>query len=128
MTIRLRTKFLAFPAILIVISVVLSFTALSTLRSETRLLEEFSKEDLAQNARTTILFDRLSRNHTAIYNLMTDAEQGLDGARVYEQGQPLLDNIRGVLRDVEALATTFSLGLEESRLHAALVAKLHAYV
>ncbi|HKW95993.1 MAG TPA: ATP-binding protein, partial [Methylomirabilota bacterium] len=128
MRISLRTKFLAFPAILIVISGVLSLTALGTLRSHTRLLDDFSRNELDQNARITILFDRLSRNHVAIYNLLAEAEQGLDGAAVYEQGQPLLDNVRGILKDVQALGSTFPLEPAEVRLHVALVLKLQAYV
>lgn len=86
---RLRTKFLAFPAIFLVVSLVLSFAALTVLRSESRLREDFSR-DLTQNAKSTILFDQLSRNHTAIHNLLTDAQDGLEEGTVYEQALPLL--------------------------------------
>jgi len=124
---RLRTKFLAFPAIFLVVSLVLSFAALAVLRSESRLREEFSR-DLTQNAKSTILFDKLSRNHTAIYNLLTDAQDGLEEGTVYEQALPLLDSVRHVLKEIEELATAFRLGPEESRLHAALVTEVRAYL
>jgi signal transduction histidine kinase/DNA-binding response OmpR family regulator len=124
---RLRTKFLAFPAIFLVVSVVLSFAALAVLRSESRLRKEFSR-DLTQNAKSTILFDKLSRNHTAIHNLLNDAQDGLEEGTVYEQALPLLDSIRDVLKEIEALGTTFRHGSEESRLHAALVTEVRAYL
>ena len=128
MVFRLRTKLLAFPAILLLISLVLSFTALTALRSESRLLEEFSRNDLAQNAKSTILFDQLSRNHTAIYNLLTDAQEGIEEGTIYEQGQPLLDTVRQVVKEIEGLDTTYSFGAEESRLLAALVTDVKAYL
>ena len=124
---RLRTKFLAFPAIFLVVSLVLSFAALTVLRSESRLREEFSR-DLTQNAKSTILFDQLSRNHTAIYNLLTDAQDGLEEGTVYEQALPLLDSVRHVLKEIEELGTAFRLGPEESRLHATLVTEVRAYL
>jgi len=124
---RLRTKFLAFPAIFLVVSLVLSFAALAVLRSESRLREEFSR-DLTQNAKSTILFDKLSRNHTAIYNLLTDAQDGLEEGTVYEQALPLLDSVRDILKEIEGLGTTFRLGSEESRLHATLVTEVRAYL
>ena len=128
MTFRLRTKLLAFPAILLLISLVLSFTALTALTSESRLLEEFSRGDLARNAKSTILFDRLSRNHTAIYNLLTDAQDGIEEGTIYEQGQPLLDTVRQVLDGIEEMGTTYSLGAEESRHHAVLITDVKAYL
>jgi signal transduction histidine kinase/DNA-binding response OmpR family regulator len=124
---RLQTKFLAFPAIFLVVSLVLSVAALAVLRSESRLSEEFSR-DLTQNAKSTILFDRLSRNHTAIYNLLTDAQDGLEEGTVYEQALPLLDSVRDVLKAIEGLGTAFRLGPEESRLHATLVTEVRAYL
>ncbi len=124
---RLRTKFLAFPAIFLVVSLVLSFAALTVLRSESRLREEVSR-DLTQNTRSTILFDRLSRNHTAIYNLLTDAQDGLEEGTVYEQALPLLDSVRQVLKEIEELGTAFRLGPAESRLHATLVTEIRAYL
>ncbi len=128
MTIRLRTKLLVFPAILIIVSLLLSVMAMSILRTSARLLEDFSRNDLVQNASVTLLFSELSRNHTAIYTLLSDAEQGLEGGRVYEQGQPLLDNVRGVLTSLEALRTSFPLAPTQARLHAELVAELRAYL
>src|SRR6266852_3972654 len=124
---RLRTKFLTFPAIFLVVSLVLSFAALAVLRSESRLREEFSR-DLTQNAKSTILFDKLSRNHTAIHNLLTDAQDGLEEGTVYEQALPLLDSVRDILKEIEGLGTTFRLGSEESRLHATLVTEVRAYL
>ncbi len=124
---RLRTKFLAFPAIFLVVSLVLSFAALGVLRSESRLREEFSR-DLAQNANSTILFDQLSRDHTAIHNLLTDAQDGLEEGTVYEQGLPLLDSVRDVLKELEGLGRVIRPGSEESRLHAALVTEVRAYL
>jgi signal transduction histidine kinase/CheY-like chemotaxis protein len=126
-TFRLRTKLLAFPAIFLVVSVVLFIAALTLLGSESRLLEAFSR-DLGQNAKSTVLFDQLSRNHTAIYNLLNDAQEGLEEGTVYEQGQPLLDNVREVLKAIEGLPGTNQLGREESRLHAALVGEVRAYL
>ncbi len=128
MTIRLRTKLLVFPAILITVSILLSLTAMSILRTSARLLEDFSRNDLVQNASVALLFSELSRNHSAIYTLLSDAEQGLDGGRVYEQGQPLLDNVRGVLTSLEALKTSFPLAPGQARLHAELIAELRAYL
>ena len=124
---RLRTKFLAFPAIFLVVSLVLSFAALTVLRSESRLREEYSR-GLTQNTKSTILFDRLSRNHTAIYNLLTDAQDGIEEGTVYEQALPLLDSVREVLKELEGLGTAFRLGPEESRLHATLVTEVRAYL
>ena len=128
MRIRLRTKLLVFPAILIIVSILLSLTAMGILRTSARLLEDFSRNDLVQNASVTLLFSELSRNHTAIYNLLSEAERGLDGGRVYEQGQPLLDNVRGVLASLEALRTAFPLEPAQARLHADLVVQLRAYL
>ena len=124
---RLQTKFLAFPAIFLVVSVVLSVAALAVLRSESRLSEEFSR-DLTQNTQSTVLFDRLSRNHTAIYNLLTDAQDGLEEGAVYERALPLLDSVRDILRAIEGLPTAFRLGPEESRLHATVVTEVRAYL
>jgi signal transduction histidine kinase/DNA-binding response OmpR family regulator len=124
---RLRTKFLAFPALFLVVSLVLSFAALTVLRSESRLHDEFSRA-LTQNAKSTILFDQLSRNHTAIYNLLNDAQDGLEEGTVYEQALPLLDTVRHVLEEIEGLGTAFRLGPEESRLHATLVTDVRAYL
>lgn len=128
MTIRLRTKLLVFPAILVILSLLMSVMAMKILRSGTQLLEDFSRDDLVQNASVTLLFTELSRNHTAIYTLLADAEQGLDEGRVYELGQPLLDNVRGIITSIEVLGTTFPLVPAEARLHAALVADLRVYL
>ena len=127
MGLRLQTKFLAFPAIFLVVSVLLTLAALAVLKSESRLREEFS-QDLARNAKRTVLFDQLTRNHTAIYNLLTDAQDGLEEGTVYEQALPLLDSVREVLKGIEDLGTTSRLGSEESRRHAALVAEVRAYL
>jgi signal transduction histidine kinase/CheY-like chemotaxis protein len=127
MGLRLQTKFLAFPTIFLAVSIVLSVAAVAVLRSESRLREEFSR-DLAQNAKRTVLFDQLTRNHTAIHNLLTDAQDGLEEGTVYEQALPLLDSVREVLKGIEELGTTSRLGSEESRRHATLVAEVRAYL
>jgi signal transduction histidine kinase/CheY-like chemotaxis protein len=124
---RLRTKFLAFPAIFLVVSCVLTFAALAVLRAESQLREEFSR-DLTQSAKSMILFDQLSRNHTAIYNLLNDAQDGLEEGTVYEEALPLLDSVRDVLKEIERLGATFRPDTEVSRLHAALVTEVRAYL
>jgi signal transduction histidine kinase len=127
MTLRLRTKLLAFPAILVVVAIVMAVTVLSSLRLGTDLLEKFAHEDLIQNAATTILLDELSRNHTAIYDLLASADQGRDEGRMHERGPPLLDNVQQMFAKVEALSTTFPLDAEELRLQAALGTALRVY-
>ena len=44
MTMRLRTKMLAFPAILVLASALIALIALSAVRSSGRLLEDFSQD------------------------------------------------------------------------------------
>lgn len=128
MTTRIRTKFLAFPAILAVIAALLSWAAVDMLASHARLLERLSGQDLAKTQRIGALFDQLSRNHAAIYDLLADAEQGVEEGRIYELGQPMLDRIRGVLREVQALDEAFPASPTEMRLQADLLSDLKAYV
>src|SRR2546425_4953948 len=126
MTVRIRTKFLAFPAICVFFAALLSLAGLDIVRSNARLLER-SERDLLKTQRLTVLFDQLSRNHGAIYDVLADAGQGLEEERVYELGQPLLDNVRGLLKNVDDLPAAHAFGTDELRLHAILVQTLRAY-
>ncbi|MBI3636434.1 MAG: response regulator [Candidatus Rokubacteria bacterium] len=125
---RIRTKFLIFPVICVVFAALLTFTALDILRSHTRLLERLSEKDLVKATQLSILFDGLSRNHTGIYNLMSDVEQGgMSEPRVNDLGRPLLDAIKDLLGTVEGLGTAFPLSPEEELLTAALLGELRNY-
>ena len=126
MKVRLRTKFLAFPAICTVFAALLVLAGMDIVRSHTRLLER-SEKDLAKTERLTVLFDQLSRTHVAIYDLLSEAGQGLGEERVYELGQPLLDAIRRTLKSVEDLPAAHAFGPDELRLHVMLAHELRAY-
>jgi signal transduction histidine kinase/DNA-binding response OmpR family regulator len=128
MRIPIRTKFLIFPAIGVAFAVLLSLAGLDILRSHTGLLERFSARDLAKTQQVTTLFDELSRTHAAIFDLLAEADQGLTEERIYENGRPLLDAVRSVVKRVEGLPGTFALGPEEALRHGVLVAELGAYV
>jgi signal transduction histidine kinase/CheY-like chemotaxis protein len=127
MKLSIWTKVLVFPAILVLFTAVLSFVALDLLTSHTRLLQTFSRNQLAQNQETTALFDRLSRNHAAIYDLLTEAEQGLDEALIYERGTPLVDNVRDIVKSVATLGPAFREGSDEAALHGGLMGDLRGY-
>jgi signal transduction histidine kinase/CheY-like chemotaxis protein len=127
MTTRIRTKFLAFPAICTVFMALLAFTAVDIVRSNTRLLDRFSRENLAKNHQLTVQFDQLSRTHAAIYDLLSDADKGLKEAIVYERSQPLLEAVSGVLKDVEGLGRSFPLSRDEAYLHTILLGELRGY-
>jgi signal transduction histidine kinase len=127
MTLRIRTKFLAFPAICALFAALLSLAGLDIVRSHTRLLERFSERDLAKTQRLTVLFDEMSRTHAAIYDLLSEAEQGLGEERVYELGQPLLDTVRDTLRSAEELPRSYALSPNEQRLHRVLLESFRAY-
>ncbi len=127
MTTRIRTKFLAFPAICTVFMVLLAFTAVDIVRSNTRLLDRFSRENLAKNHQLTVQFDQLSRTHAAIYDLLSDADKGLKEVLVYERSQPLLEAVNSVLKDVEGLGRRFPLSRDEAYLHTILLGELRGY-
>jgi signal transduction histidine kinase/ActR/RegA family two-component response regulator len=127
MRVRLRTKLLAFPAILVVVSLVMPVVIMTSGRSATDVIEQFARDDLLQDATTAALFDRLSRNHTALSNLLAEADPGPADGRVRERGQMLLANVRDIAGKVEALQASFELGPEELRLQMALGTALRAY-
>jgi signal transduction histidine kinase/CheY-like chemotaxis protein len=126
MTGRIRTKFLAFPAICALFAALLSLAGLDIVRSHTRLLER-SEKDLLKTERLTVLYDELSRTHARIYDLLAEAGQGLGEERVYDTGQPLLDTIRAGLKSVEGLPGAYAFGPDELRLHGILIHELRAY-
>ena len=124
---RIRTKFLAFPAICIVVTVVLSLVGLDIVRSQTQLLERLSANDLTKSQNLTLLFDQVSRSHAAVYDLLVEAERGLEEQGVSERGRPLLDSIRSAGKRMEELQAAFAFGADETLLAGVVVAELVAY-
>jgi phospho-acceptor domain-containing protein len=127
MTIRIRTKFLAFPAICVLFAALLTLVGMDIVRSHARLLE-LSEKDLAKNNRLAVLFDQLSRTHGGIHDLLGDAEQGLGADRVDEVGRPLLAAARDVLSSAQGLPSLYAFSPKETRLHAVLIGYLSDYV
>ena len=128
MRVPIRTKFLVFPAICVAFAVLLSLTGLDILRSQRRLLEQLSEKDLHKGHQLTALFDELSRTHAAIYDLLSDADQGLTEEQIYDRGQPLLDTVRELSEKLEGLPAAYALGPDETLPHTVLVAELQTYV
>ena len=124
---RIRTKFLALPAILTIFAGLLALATVDLLRTHTSLLERLSEQDLAKTQHITLLFDRLARNHAALHDFVSDAGQGMAEARVRGISQPLVDTVGGVLRDMTALKAKYPLTAEEDLLVTALVGDLQAY-
>jgi signal transduction histidine kinase/DNA-binding response OmpR family regulator len=127
MKMQLRTKLLVFPAVCAVFALLLCLAARDIVGSQTRLLERLTDKDLAKVNELVSVFDRLSRTHAAVYELLSDADQGMDEGRIYEQGTPLLDALGDVVQDVEKARAAFLLSASEAKLAAALVTALRDY-
>src|SRR3972149_2393963 len=124
----IRTKFLVFPAICVAFAVLVSLAGRDIRRSQRRLLEQLSEKDLPRSHHLTALFEELSRTHAAVYDLLSDAAQGLTEEQIYDRGQPLLDTVRDLSEKVERLPAAFTLGPDETVPHTVLVAELRTYV
>ncbi len=128
MTLRLRTKVLVFPAICAVVAGLLALATVGSVRSYVEVLERLSERDLAKSQELMLQFDRLSRSHAALFDLLSDADQGLDEGAIYDRGQPILDVLRAALKDMRRVRTAYVLDAEEARLADVLERELREYV
>jgi signal transduction histidine kinase/DNA-binding response OmpR family regulator len=128
MTLRLRTKVLVFPAICAVAAGLLALATVGSVQSYMGVLERLSARDLAKSQELVLQFDRLSRSHAALFDLLSDADQGLDEGAIYDRGQPLLDVLRAALKDMRRVRTAYALDAEEARLADVLERELREYV
>ena len=128
MTLRLRTKVLVFPAICAVAAGLLALATVGSVRSYMGVLERLSARDLAKSQELMLQFDRLSRSHAALFDLLSDADQGLDEGAIYDRGQPILDVLRAALKDMRRVRTAYALDAEEARLADVLERELREYV
>jgi signal transduction histidine kinase/DNA-binding response OmpR family regulator len=127
-TLRLRTKVLVFPAICAVAAGLLALATVGSVRSYMGVLERLSARDLAKSQELMLQFDRLSRSHAALFDLLSDADQGLDEGAIYDRGQPILDVLRAALKDMRRVRTAYALDAEEARLADVLERELREYV
>ena len=105
MGLRLRTKFLAFPAIFLSSRVVLTLAATRGAQiRQPACSSAFSERDLAKNPKRTLLFDRLTRNHAALLRPRVRRPDGSTKGPCTSRPAPARQCPGGVLRDMTALA------------------------
>jgi signal transduction histidine kinase/DNA-binding response OmpR family regulator len=122
---RISHKLLAIP---LVSGVVMGLMSWAVLAMQRGLIDEISREHLAQTVALSERFDRLSRSHIALFDLLGDSRTDAREEDIYEQGVQVLDEVREIARSLHALPRDRALSPDEARLHGQVLTAFDAYL
>jgi diguanylate cyclase (GGDEF)-like protein/PAS domain S-box-containing protein len=127
MYISIRTKIFILPLIVIVGTVLMSFTFLKMLHYQEEHLNNFVNTSFNQTHELSNLFSKLSSIHSELLNAISNTENSTNAANISDKGMRSLAVVDQVLNDLRSFQLKAGLSGSELRISAAMEQKLGRY-